>query len=313
MRKFYTLLLVFIILFTTQLFSQQEAQFSQNMFNHMSINPGYAGMRGDICLTGFVRQQWVGFEGSPQTNLLSIDGKVDILRGGLGATIMNDNLGFETNIGVKLGYAYHLFAGPGRLGIGAQAGFLNKKIDFSKFEPIDPTDPLLQSSAEETTMITDVSFGAFYEVPQSFYVGISTSQLLQSDGVYQTTQAELELKRHYYITGGYTYPLPMNPSYELLPSAFIKTDFGSTQFDINALVRYNNLYWGGVSYRHTDAIVAIVGGRYREFKFGFAYDITTSEVGQEKRSYGSLELMVGYCFAIEIERIPQSYRNVRFL
>ncbi len=312
MSKIYTVLIV-LILSAHSLFAQQEAQFSQNMFNNMAINPGYAGMRDAICLTGFVRQQWMGFEGSPQTNLLSIDGKVDLLRGGLGATIMTDKLGFEDNIGVKVGYAYHLHAGPGRLGIGAQAGFLNKKIDFSKFEPIDPTDPLLQSTAEETTMITDVSFGLYYQVPQLFYAGISTSQLLQSDGVFQTTDVEMQLQRHYYITGGYTYPLPMDPAYELLPSVLIKTDFASTQFDINALVRYNNLYWGGLSYRHTDAIVAMVGGRYQQFKFGLAYDITTSDVGKERRSSGSLELMVGYCFTIEIERIPQSYRNVRFL
>lgn len=318
MKKIYFLSL-FILISTVSAFSQQEAQFSHNMFNNMAINPGYAGMRDAICATALLRQQWVGFtdpdgnKGAPQTNLISVDAGIKPLRGGLGLTIFQDKLGFEKNIGVKFGYNYHLHVGPGRLGIGAQIGFLNKEIDFSKFKPIDATDPLLTSKAKETTMITDVSFGAFYQIPQKLYFGISSSQLLQSDGTLQGTTATLALKRHYYILAGYHYPLPMNPTFELQPSVLIKTDAASTQFDINALLKYNNQFWGGVSYRQTDAIVALVGATFKDINIGYAYDITTSEIGKDKRSNGSHEIMLGYCFKVEIERIPQSYRNVRFL
>ncbi|MDD3878082.1 MAG: type IX secretion system membrane protein PorP/SprF [Bacteroidales bacterium] len=317
MRKLYIFFI--LVAFPYFLFSQQEAQFSHNMFNNMAINPAYAGMKDAICLTGLVRQQWVGFtdaegnKGAPQTNLISVDGKVKFLRGGLGLTVMSDKLGFENNIGVKFGYSYHLHLGPGRLGIGANIGFLNKKIDFSKFKPIDLTDPLLQSQNVETTMITDVSFGAFYQIPKKLYFGISTSQLLQSDGSLQTSTASLDLKRHYYITGGYFYPLPMNPNYELFPSVLVKTDGASAQFDINTLLRYNNQFWGGVSYRAQDAVVVLLGASFKDFVLGYAYDITTSEIGKSKRSSGSHEIMLGYCFTVKVERIPQSYRNVRFL
>lgn len=318
MRKLYFVFVFFLLTFT-QVFAQQEAQVSHNMFNMMDINPGYAGTRDAICATAILRQQWVGFtdpygnKGAPQTNLISIDAGIKPLRGGLGMTIISDKLGFEKNIGVKLGYSYHLFIGPGRLGIGAQVGFLNKEIDFSKFHPIDATDPLLTSQAKETTMITDISFGAYYQIPQKLYFGLSSSQLLQSSGTLASSNATLDLKRHYYIAGGYTYPLPMNPTFELLPSVLIKTDGASTQFDINALLKYNNQFWGGVSYRQTDAIVALVGATFKDINIGYAYDITTSAIGQNKRSSGSHEIMLGYCFKIEIERIPQSYRNVRFL
>jgi len=317
MRKLY----IFLILtaFPFILAAQQEAQFSQNMFNNMAINPAYAGMKDAICLTGFVRQQWFGFtdaegnKGAPQTNLISVDGKVKFLRGGLGLTVFSDKLGFENNIGVKLGYSYHLHLGPGRLGIGANIGFLNKKIDFSKFKPIDLTDPLLQSQNVETTMIPHISAGLFYQIPKKMYFGFSTSQIAFSDGNFQATPAALDLNMHYYITGGYFYPLPMNPNYELFPSILVKTDGASAQFDINTLVRYNNQFWGGVSYRQTDAVVVMLGASFKEFNFGYAYDITTSELGKNKRSSGGHEIMLGYCFSVKIERIPQSYRNVRFL
>jgi len=98
-----------------------------------------------------------------------------------------------------------------------------------------------------------------------------------------------------------------------MPSVLVKTDAASTQFDINALLKYNNQFWGGVSYRQTDAIVAMVGASFKDINIGYAYDITTSAMGENKRSSGSHEIMLGYCFKIEIERIPQSYRNVRFL
>jgi len=318
MKKLYFVAFILFIL-TLNIHAQQEVQVSHNMYNNMAINPGYAGIREAICATAILRQQWVGFtdadgnKGAPQTNQISLDGQIKPLRGGLGLTIMQDKLGFEKNIGVKLGYAYHLHVGPGRLGIGAQVGFLNKEIDFSKFKPIDPTDPLLTSSAKESTMITDVSFGGFYTIPQKLYFGISSSQLLQSDGTLQGSTATLDLKRHYYIAAGYIYPLPMNPTIELLPSVLIKTDAASTQFDLNTLVKYNNQFWGGVSYRQTDAIVALVGATFKDINIGYAYDITTSALGKNKRSSGSHEIMLSYCFKIEIERPQQMYRNVRFL
>jgi len=318
MKKLY-ILLIFIVFSSLQIFAQQEAQFSHNMNNNMAINPGYAGMRDAICATALMRQQWVGFtdpdgnKGAPQTNLISLDGAIKPIRGGLGLTIFQDKLGFEKNIGVKLGYAYHLHLGPGRLGLGLSVGFLNKEIDFSKFKPIDATDPLLAPKSVQTTMITDISFGGFYQIPQKLYFGISSSQLLQSDGTLQGTTATLNLKRHYYIIAGYHYPLPMNPTFELMPSVLIKTDAASTQFDINALLKYNNQFWGGVSYRQTDAILALIGASFKDINIGYAYDITTSALGENKRSNGSHEIMLGYCFKIEIERIPQSYRNVRFL
>ena len=318
MKKLY-ILFIFIVFSSLQTFAQQEAQFSHNMYNNMAINPGYAGMRDAICATALMRQQWVGFtdadgnKGAPQTNLISLDGAIKPLRGGLGMTIFQDKLGFEKNIGVKLGYAYHLHLGPGRLGLGLQVGFLNKEIDFSKFKPIDATDPILAPKNVQSTMITDISFGGYYQIPQKLYFGISSSQLLQSDGTLQGTSATLNLKRHYYIVAGYHYPLPMNPTFELMPSVLVKTDAASTQFDINALLKYNNQFWGGVSYRQTDAIVAMVGASFKDINIGYAYDITTSAMGENKRSSGSHEIMLGYCFKIEIERIPQSYRNVRFL
>ncbi|MFH0866096.1 MAG: type IX secretion system membrane protein PorP/SprF [Bacteroidota bacterium] len=322
MKKNITFLFFFFA--SLVVFAQQEVQVSHNMFNNMSINPGYAGMNEAICATAIVRQQWVGFEdpdgykGAPQTYLLSVDGKVNPLRGGLGLNIMQDQLGFEKNLNVKISYSFHLAAGPGTLGIGAQVGFMNKKIDFTKFKPIDASDPLLINGGDEGNMGTDFAFGLYYQIPSKLYFGISSSQLSQADIVYPSALATPTLARHYYITAGYYYPLPGNPSLELQPSLLIKSDLASTQFDVNTLVKYSmpvNAFLGGLSWRAQDAIVVLLGFQ-RSFntgtlKVGYAYDITTSALN--KHSSGSHEIMIGYCFKIIKEFHPESYDNVRFL
>ncbi len=319
MKKNITFTFLFFIFAITVTFGQQEPQFSHNMFTNMAINPGYAGSNDAICATLLVRQQWVGFKDPqgnkvwPQTNLLCVDGAVNPLHGGLGLTILQDQLGFEKNMEVKIAYAYRHALGKGILGVGAQVGFLNKKIDFSKLIAIQPDDPLLTSTKIEGNMTTDIAGGAFYKIPNKLYVGISASQILESKYTLPTVLASPKLARHYYITAGYYYPLPGNPSLEVDPSVLIKSDMTSTQFDINALLKYNNKFWGGVSYRATDAIVILLGMNWKNFHFGYSYDITTSPLGANGRSNGSHEVMVGYCFKIIKEVRPESYKNPRFL
>jgi type IX secretion system PorP/SprF family membrane protein len=315
MKRNFTFLAFFF--FAISAFSQQEAQFSHNMFNHMATNPGFAGLNQAICAKLIARQQWMGFSDeknnkvSPQTILFSIDGNVNPLRGGLGLSIYKDKLGFEDNIGVKLGYAYHLNLGAGKLGIGLQVGLLNKSIDYSKFIAIDQDDPLLQNPTLQKTMIIDYGFGLFYKIPNKLYAGLSSDQLAQTQSNFFPS-ASPKLRRHYYLTGGYYYQLPNNPEWELNPSIFVKSDLTSTQFDINALVKYNNKFYGGLSYRATDAVVVLLGMYFKDFVFGYSYDITTSSLGSNGRSSGSHEIMVGYCFKITVDKKQSSYKNTRF-
>lgn len=310
-------LISILIITQTAVHSQQEAQFTQYMFNNLAINPAFAGVKGAICATGLARQQWMGFEDmegenvAPQTYLFSLDAPIRVLHGGAGLTVFNDKLGYENNIGVKLSYAYRFNIADGEMSAGVQVGFLNKSIDFSKFKPLEANDPLLASTSKESTMFIDFAAGAFYRVPNQYYVGLSASQLMQS--AQEIGSIEQKLKTHIYLTGGYEYVIPSFPSLEILPSVLIKTDGVSAQYDITALGRYNNKFWGGVNYRVQDAVSIILGMNYKNLNFGYSYDITTSALGRKGRSSGSHEIMVGYCFKIEIEKPRRSYKNTRFL
>ena len=58
-RKF--LLFQLFLTFAGILMAQQDPQFSQILYNPMSINPGYAGSQEMIGVSAFNKLQWAGF------------------------------------------------------------------------------------------------------------------------------------------------------------------------------------------------------------------------------------------------------------
>jgi len=121
-------ILTFVVLLTwTSTFGQQDPVYSQYMFNTMAINPGYAGSNNIICATAVSRQQWIGFEGAPSTTIFHVDAAVQPfgISSGVGLALMNDQAGFDKNMGITGTYAYQKELGFGKLGIGLSFGMLN--------------------------------------------------------------------------------------------------------------------------------------------------------------------------------------------
>lgn len=312
-------LAIVLVLFVTvcrHTFAQQDPQFSQNMFNNMAVNPGYAGSQGLLSATLLNRQQWMGFEGNPRTTLGSVHAPVKPfgINSGVGLVFMDDRLGFEKNMTIMGNYAYRLDLGPGTLGIGLNLGLLSKSLNGKWVIPdSDLHIPATQDPAipdeQVTSMAFDMGLGLFYNTDK-FYAGISTTHLFEPLIDYGSG-AMMNMKRHYYGTAGYLFKLP-NPVFEIQPSLFVKSDGASFQFDVNAMVIYNKKYWGGVSYRPGDAVVVLAGLELSSgLKVGIAYDFTTSAIGAY--SNGSVEFMVGYNLEISTDKFNQRYRSVRFL
>ena len=318
-----------LLISTTFLFAgfvataQQDVQWTQNMFNQLSINPGSTGHNGGICATFLTRSQWMGFDGRPQTHLFSADARLS--KHGIGLTVFQDKLGIESSLIAKLSYAYHLNLGPGELGIGLDVGMVSKSFG-DEFVAIDDytQDPSIPN--EESSAITfDAGFGLFYSIKNKMYVGISTLHIPQqelkaaangnTDSLGATGALSYAQSLHYYITAGYDWDLSGGAQkWVLKPSILAKTDASSTQLDINALIVYNKLVWGGVSYRIQDAIAALAGVNIPQvpgLKLGVSYDVTTSALGDH--SSGSLEFMIKYCTDIIKPPKREVYHSVRFL
>lgn len=301
--------------------AQQDFQITQNMFNKLSINPGSAGHNGGICATFLTRSQWMGFDGRPQTHLFSADALLGS-KHGLGLTVFQDKLGIESSLIAKLAYSYHLMLGPGTLGIGLEVGMINKSFgdDFVAIDDYtqDPSIPNASTSA----ITFDAGLGLFYHIKDKMYVGISTLHLPQSEledaaagGSGEVGALSYAQSRHYYIMAGYDWDVSGGSrKWVVKPSILAKTDAASTQLDVNALVLYNNLVWGGVSYRVQDAIAALAGVNIPQvpgLKLGVSYDVTTSALGDH--SSGSLEFMIKYCTDIVKPPKREVYHSVRFL
>jgi len=313
MKKF--IISSFLISMSYIVFAQQDAQFTQYMFNKLSVNPGSAGHNGGICATVLNRNQWSGFDGHPQTTLFSADARFS--KHGVGLTVFSDKLGIEESFVAKLAYAYHLQLGPGELGIGLEAGLLSKSFTNNFIAINDPTlDPSIPN-ANAHNMTFDAGFGLYYSIANKMYIGISSLHIPQSsvkkvaNGSSGIGALNYQEARHYYIIAGYDWDINKDKKWILKPSILAKTDAASTQLDANLMLLYNNLVWGGVSYRVQDAVAALVGVSYKGFKIGVSYDFTTSTLN--KYSNGSLELMLKYCTSINKPPHREVYHSVRFL
>jgi type IX secretion system PorP/SprF family membrane protein len=315
-------LFLFFCLLTiiTNINAQQERQVSQFMFDHISVNPGYAGSYDMIAASAILRQQWVGFDnGAPRDIILNLDAPFKLLKRnhGIGLSIYSDNLGFNEDINLSLSYAYQINLGDGKLGIGVGAGFVNRKLDPEwVLTDGDPTSDAVIPTGKQNEFTFDMSAGIFYKTDE-LYLGISSTHLMEDKFIYESTtpstvtQSDDQMKRHYYVTAGYTLQLS-NPAFEFMPAILLESDIATSRIDINSTFRYNKKIWAGVSYRVGSALVGMAGIEiFNGVRIGYSYDFDTSELINNAK--GSHEIIVSYAFKVGIEKAPQKYKSIRFL
>ncbi|MBN2349478.1 MAG: type IX secretion system membrane protein PorP/SprF [Bacteroidales bacterium] len=301
---------------------QQFPQVSQFMFNHMSINPGSAGNNDMICASAITRQQWIGFPGAPESFYFTVNAPFNLFGSshGVGLALYRDVYGFNSDIDLKLAYAYRINVKNGKLGIGVSGGFINRNTDGNKWEIPGGSfeDDESIPKGNQNVFGFDLNVGLFYR-SENIYLGISSTHLLEPELKYpdesgtSTTagEAKEKLVRHYYVTASYSVQLA-NPAFEIIPSVLIKSDAKITDFDLNTTILYNKKFWGGVTYRPANAIIGMVGIEiFNGLKVGYAYDFATTDL--TKFSQGSHEIVLNYCFNIGVEKSPQKYKSIRFL
>jgi type IX secretion system PorP/SprF family membrane protein len=164
-------------------------------------------------------------------------------------------------------------------------------------------------------MAFSVGAGIFYRTEEIYFgasvLNINESQLNYTPSETTFSEANYNLRRHYYVTAGYNMQLP-NPAWEIKPAVLLNSDARSTYLDLNLTCAYNKKIWAGVSYRSGTAIVGMLGLEiYEGLKVGFSYDVQTTAVVNQ--SQGSYEILLNYSFKIDTEKEPQKYKSIRFL
>ena len=313
-----TVLVVFLLIAMAGVKAQQAPIFTNYNNSYTYINPGFAGLSEGVNLLGIYRQQWAGFTDTdghaiaPTTLLVTGDMPIKALGGGISFSVLNDQLGFEKNTNVGLGYSYHIDMGGSTLGLGVSASLLNRTVDFGQLVPGQTGDPLLSQLGEESGMLFDLSAGAFWQIPESFYVGVSAINLLNTTGKAlgdDQTAASFTTDRTLYFVVGYPFLFESLPTFKFIPSVNVMTNLSSAQLNAGAKVVYNDLFSMGVNYRPQESVGITVGLTIKDFVLGYAYDINT----MGSNIPGSHEIALSYCFKLDLDRTPRDYRSVRYL
>tara|TARA_Y100000589_G_scaffold237763_1_gene225148 strand:+ start:35 stop:1048 length:1014 start_codon:yes stop_codon:yes gene_type:complete len=323
--------LIVTLFLAIKIYAQQDPQFSQNRFLTAPINPGVAGIKGMHCVDLVARQQWTGFDGKPETGLLSYNAPLSAFSNfGFGGVVTYDRLGPEESVFFKLNGAFHINVGSdGKLGFGLDLGFIQKAVG-KNLKAADASDPIVASMAGASDMGFDVGFGLFYYNRNSLYFGVSGQKLLPQQ--LSLGLANPKIRQHAYITTGYYHDVYDNEKLVLRPNMLVKTDLTSTQIDVNLTAEFNKVIWLGGSYRVQDAVVANVGFRTKQnINIGFSYDFTTqglrnpgtatqwdekgnvAEKIENNKSFGGVELYVGFCINPPPPSLIDTYVDPLFL
>ncbi len=293
--------------------------FTQNMFTYGLFNPAYHAATDDILAFAVVREQWAGLKDSdgnrigPSTLAVGIQTPVEFLNGGVGGSIIQDKIGYFSDIRVNLGGAFSYELRNGTLNVGLQVNFTNRKIDFNKFKPLDPSDPVIGQTGENSSLLTDFGLGVFYEKEDRYYFGASAINILEAKGSAYTdgSDATPVNDRTLYAMGGIHLRIPSAPLMRVTPSVMIRSNLVQTQISLSGLVTYNNKFWGGVTYnvQSGDAFGVILGFMHKSLRIGYAYDLPLSQINRS----GSHEIILTYRFKWMGRAKTESYRNTRFL
>ena len=306
MKKIIILIVAVISVITVS--AQQDPQFTQNMFNKLANNPGFAGSRGVIATSILHRSQWMGFGddggAAASTQNFSIDAELPFLYGGVGLNIVKDNIAEFSNLGLQASYAYRTELGVGQIGMGMSVGMYQSGINGGALKPAQSGDAAIPTGEIKGSSL-DIGAGIYYNT-QDVYVGLSSAHMTEPTVEWSDGQ-DFDLVRHYFLIAGYYHEL--NPVLSLNPSIYLKSDGATSQLDINTNLIYNNRMWGGVSYRLDEGLILLAGMNVNDdLRFGIGYDVTIVNPMSN-----SLEIMLGYNFKIKTNKAVSKYKNPRFL
>lgn len=302
MRRIITLIVMVCSVWVAS--AQQDPHFTHYMFNSLSVNPGYAGSRDALTVTGLYRNQWIGFKGAPVTQTLT--GHAPLLQDklGIGLSLVNDRIGPTNSTAIYADFAYRIPMGKnkkGRLALGIKGGMNMLRVGLNEVGVREGMDPKFSENYANKVM-PNFGFGVYYHTTH-FYIGASVPRILEN---YYTSRKgenyadESREKRHYDLIAGAM--IKLGKKVKLKPSMLLKiAEAAPPEVDVTALFYLlNDRFWIGPAFRtafkSSDAVSAIVGVNViKQLAIGYSFDYSILNRTFEYNS-GSHELMLRYDF-----------------
>ncbi|KRD12487.1 hypothetical protein ASE21_00815 [Flavobacterium sp. Root901] len=290
-----TKLFFFVIMcLTISGYAQQDAQYTQYMYNTININPAYAGSRGALSIFGLYRTQWVGLDGAPETSAFSINTPINNSKIGVGLSLVNDKIGptNENNLSADLSYTIQTSAAfKLSFGIKATANLFN--LDINKLNPEDQNDPQFQDL--DNKFSPNIGAGIYWHSDKA-YVGLSVPNFIETNQYDDNDIAIYKDKISYYLIGGYVFDLDRNQNFKLKPAVLAKmTEGAPLQVDISANFMFAERFVLGAAYRWSASVSAMAGFQITEGLYiGYGYDRETTKLNNYNS--GSHEIFLRYEF-----------------
>ena len=271
-------------------FAQQDAQYTQYMYNTININPAYAGSRGVMSIFGLHRTQWVGLDGAPVTNAFSLNTPLNNSNLGLGLSLVNDRIGPTSDNTISADISYTVpMAEELKLSFGIKASGNMFNLDTEKLTPQQQNDPSLQNFDNEISL----NFGAgVYLHSDKFYLGLSVPNFLQDKKYNDNNVAVFQERMNFYAIGGYVFDIA--PSIKFKPAFLTKLVTGSPlQVDASANFLFFDKLMLGAAYRWDAAVSAMAGFQITDGLYiGYGYDLETTKL--RNHNSGSHEVFLRF-------------------
>lgn len=287
-----------LLLLTTSLngIAQQDAIYSQYMFNPFAINPAYAGTRNSMSAVILHRSQWVGIDGAPTTQTATIHAPVNKYNFAWGVNLAHDKLGPNRNISGGLTGAYHVKFRESKLSFGLRAGFYNSILNKNLLNFKEDGDVFDVGGVSSST-VPSFDFGAYY-YKTKFYVGLSATHLWSGNFKYDDLpNANMYLRTHVMLAAGYVFEI--SQKFVLKPSVLIKsTSTTPLNVDLNVSALFYKKFWLGISFRNSSSVNFLLDMNVTDYlRIGYSYDLLINQLSQYSK--GTHEVFVGFDFDLK--------------
>ena len=263
-------------------FSQQDPVYTQYMNNLLTIQPAYAGLSGTLNFTGISRAQWIGFDGAPNTNSLTISGPINRYDIALGLSIVNDKWGPLRQNGINVDYAFRIKLRQDQyISFGIKAEVNTFQANFTDLRIWDSPDMVFMYDVK-LKFIPNMGLGFLWH-GERFFLGASSPKILRhtikaDDGV-----SAFKEVYHLYGMGGYVFFL--NDILKFKPTVLFRwAERTPSYVDFTASFLLYDQVWIGATYRMKNSLGFIFQYNVNpQLKFGYSYDLTTFHPTQVDR------------------------------
>jgi type IX secretion system PorP/SprF family membrane protein len=284
-----------IILFTLLLTgfvstAQQDAQYTQYMYNTINVNPAYAGLRGVLSVFGLHRTQWAGLDGAPVTNTASLSFPIENSNLGVGLSFANDRIGPTTENIISADLSYTVQTSETyKLSFGIKGTANLFDFDKNKVHPEDQSDPYLEDL--NNVFSPNIGAGAYFH-SDKLYLGFSVPNFFETRRYNDNSIVINKERMNSYLIGGYVFDLTSSVKFK--PAFMTKLIEGAPfQLDVSGNFLIHEKLVIGAAWRWSAAVSFMAGFQITDGLFiGYGYDLETTKL--RRYNSGSHEIFLRF-------------------